>query len=226
MLLLAASRRTGEYVPGRPLRFVSHPILIAGIYLLFVLNIFLHGLVIWQDPVQRASALIVGVIALGVPIICIWQGAFSPCAVVEWRTDQNDVGRAIFNITVNGQPAPADFWLQYGDGTQRRMAASCEARDIRSLISATVDLGTIRVRNIKVWMHRIATTGDAECLLAQVEVNIGHETRQIDLSRCERPMLLPVSGAPCRIRITFWTAVIAGVRVPGLELPKVQRPLP
>jgi amino acid permease len=215
MLLLAASRRTGEYVPGRPLRFVSHPIVIAAIYLLFVLNIFLHGLVIWQNPVQRASALIVGVIVLVVPIICLRRGAFSPCAVVEWRTDQNDRARPMFTMTVNGQPAPADVWLRYEDGTQHRMAASGEVQDVRALLSATVDLGTIRVRNVKVWVRRITTTGDAECLVAPVEVTIGHETRQFDLSGCEWPMVLPVSCGPCRIRVTFWT-----------ELPNVQRRLP
>jgi hypothetical protein len=121
----------------------------------------------------------------------------------------------MFTMTVNGQSAPADIWLRYEDGTQHRMAASGEVQDVRAPLSATVDLGIIRVRNVKVWVRRITTTGDAECLVAPVEVTIGHETRQFDLSRCERPMVLPVSCAPCRIRVTFWT-----------ELPNVQRPLP
>src|ERR671911_1687194 len=58
VLLLVASRQKGERVPGGIYRFLGNPVLLVGIYVLFLISIFVHGLVIWEDPVQRAGALL------------------------------------------------------------------------------------------------------------------------------------------------------------------------
>ncbi|UCC64125.1 MAG: hypothetical protein JSV36_03440, partial [Anaerolineae bacterium] len=64
VLLLIASRRKGEVVPGVVYRFLGHPLVTTGIYLLFLASLLLHGLVIWENPVQRAAALAVGLLML------------------------------------------------------------------------------------------------------------------------------------------------------------------
>src|SRR5215210_1353990 len=59
-LMLAASRRKGEYVPAVVPRIIGHPVVLVGVYLLFSASFFVHGLVIWDDPLQQAAAVGVG----------------------------------------------------------------------------------------------------------------------------------------------------------------------
>src|SRR5262245_47922491 len=56
ILMLAASRRKGELVPGLAFGVLGHPLLVVGVYLLFLVSIFLHGALIWRDPPQRLAA--------------------------------------------------------------------------------------------------------------------------------------------------------------------------
>ena len=86
-LLLVASRRKGELVPGVSYRALGHPLIIGGIYLLFLSNLFLHGLVIWEHPLQRAGGVLVGLLMLVVTAAMIRRGAFGPRVVVELRQD-------------------------------------------------------------------------------------------------------------------------------------------
>ena len=55
MLLLVASRRKGEYIPGLVFRLLGSPPVAIIIYLLFLANLVVHGLIIWHNPVERLS---------------------------------------------------------------------------------------------------------------------------------------------------------------------------
>src|SRR5436309_12088433 len=76
VLLLLASRRKGENVPGFVLPFLAHPIVAGGIYLVAVGILFLHGLFIWQDTLQRLVALLVGGVVLVITYMMMRKGAF------------------------------------------------------------------------------------------------------------------------------------------------------
>jgi amino acid permease len=83
MLLLMASRRKGAFVPGVTFRVLGRRTITIGIALLYLVGLFLHGLVIWQDPLQQLAALIVGVMTLGGMITLARRGTFAaPWAVV------------------------------------------------------------------------------------------------------------------------------------------------
>ena len=123
MLLLAASRRSGEFVPDVVYRFLGHPVLVASIYLLFLANIFLHGLVIWQAPVERGVALLTGALVAGATIMMVRRGAFVRRVVVELREDQRADGRAVFNVVAAGRPMVTDVQLTYPDGERHVHAA-------------------------------------------------------------------------------------------------------
>src|ERR687885_168346 len=75
VLLLAASRQKGEYVPATVLRLLGHPVVLVGVYLLFAASLFVHGLVIWDQPLQRLAALGIGVAVLGLTLVVIRRGA-------------------------------------------------------------------------------------------------------------------------------------------------------
>ena len=193
VLLLAASRRSGEFVPGVVYRFLGHPALIVSIYGLFLANILLHGLVIWQAPVDRAAALLTGALVVGATILIVQRGALARRVVVELREDQRPDGRAVFNVVAGGQPLAADVQLTYPDGEHRVHAAAGEVPRFAALRDALFHLPDTRTRALKVWVHRIAPSGDSEVLPAVLHVQRDDTTQQFDLQLSGGQLLLPLA---------------------------------
>jgi hypothetical protein len=192
VLLLAASRRGGELVPGVVYRFLGHPALIAGIYVLFLANILLHGLVIWQAPVERAAAVLTGALAAGATFVIVHRGALARRVVVELREDQRADGRAVFNVVAGGRPVAADVQLTYPDGERHVHAAAGEVPRFPALRGALFHLPDTRAQSLKVWTHRIAPSGDSEVLPAVLHVWRGDTAQQFDLQSSEG-LLLPLT---------------------------------
>ena len=181
ILLLAASRRKGELVPQVVYRFLGNPLLLTGIYLLFLFNLFFHGLVIWQNPLQRLIGIAIALLMLGVTIAMIRRGAFSPRLVIELREDQSLGGRNIFHITDSGQPAAATVQLHYPDELQQLQGMG-EVQNFSQLRNVTVQLPASSADQLKVWVHRITPEGDSERLPAQVSIYRGTEEKKINLN--------------------------------------------
>lgn len=203
VLLLVSSRRKGEFVPGVVFRLLGHPFVITSIYLLFLGNLFLHGLVIWDHPLERAGALIVGLLVLGVTITMMRGGAFARRVVVELREELRVGGRAVFAVTVAGQPTPAEVQLQSSKGEQRCQAASGEVSSFSSLRSATFRLPAAQAKELKVWAHRVTPEGDSEGLPALVEIHSGSDISRFDLKLSGGQVVLPVTSGECWLRITL-----------------------
>jgi len=203
VLLLIASRRKGEVVPGVVYRFLGHPLVTTGIYLLFLASLFLHGLVIWENPVQRVAALAVGLLMLGAPIAMACRGVFAPRVVVELREDQRERGQAAFAITAGGQPATAEVRLGYADGERQAQAATAEIPRFSSLRYADFQLPAGRAQELKVWAHQITLDGSSEGLPGRLEVHCGGEKKEFDLKLFGGQVVLPFNGETCRLRITL-----------------------
>jgi len=215
VLLLIASRRKGEVAPGVVYRFLGHPLVTTGIYLLFLASLFLHGLVIWENPVQRAAALAVGLLMVGATTAMARRGAFASRVVVELREDQRGrglcpesrraqpQGRAAFAITVGGQPATAEVRLGYADGEQRVRAATAEIPTFSALHYATFQLPATDARELKVWAHQITPEGNSEGLPALLQVHCGGEKKEFDLKLSAGQVVLLLDGAACRLELTF-----------------------
>lgn len=204
MLLLVASRRKGEYVPGVTYRFLGHPLVVVGIYMLFLASIFMHGLVIWQDPVQRAGALIAGLGTLGLTVDMIRRGSFAPRAVVELRQDADeaeDDDRAIFTVTTSGRPQEAQVELGYAEGVERCRAAAGQVDHFSALRHAAFDLTSEDVKELKVWVHRITPEGDSQPIPAIVEGL--EEGERVDLELSDGQAITPAPDDKRRLKITF-----------------------
>jgi amino acid permease len=87
MLLLMASRHKGTFVPGVTFPVLGQRAITLGIALLYLVGLFLHGLVIWQDPLQRSAALAVSVMTLGGTITLARRGTFSAPRVLVAGAD-------------------------------------------------------------------------------------------------------------------------------------------
>jgi amino acid permease len=203
VLLLVASRRKGELVPEVIHRFLGHPVLLAGAYLLYLLNLLFHGLVIWQNPAQRALGIFVGLLMLGVTINLIRQGRFARRLVLEIREDQRQDGRSLFAITAGGQPLRADVWLGYGDSEQHIQAATGEVTDFAALRCATFQLPATEARELKVWAHKVTPEESFQGLPALLNVRCGNQEQEFDLGQSDGQMVLPLTGEACRLEVTL-----------------------
>jgi len=184
-LLLLASRRKGEYVPALALRLAGHPLVVAGLYVLFATSFVAHGLVIWSDPLQRLAALGVGAALVVLTVLITRRGAFTRRVVVELRVEP-DVDRLdplVVNITDSGRAATATVHrAQTGLGGVR------------------LELASTLARQLKVWTHRLTPTGDSDGLPAHVEVRDGRDLRVFDQ---HGQLVVPVSDAPIQVSVTL-----------------------
>jgi amino acid permease len=203
VLLLISSRRKGEFVPGLVYRFLGHPLLIIGIYSLYLASLLLHGLVIWQGPVQRAAALLVGISMVGVTIAMARRGAFSPRLVVNLQEYLGEEGEGIFTIIAGGQPATAEVRLGYPEGEQRYQAATGEVPTPSLLRYAIFQVQVEQAQELKVWAQKTTPEGESEGLPALLEVHCGDETTRFDLKLSGGHVLLPLTGQACRLEITL-----------------------
>ena len=105
VLLLVASRRKGEVVPGVSYRALGHPIVVGGIYLLFLGSLLVHGLVIWEEPFMRVGGVLMALLVAAVTLSMLRRDAFAPRAVVELRDDRRREGRPLLAALAGGEPA-------------------------------------------------------------------------------------------------------------------------
>ena len=205
VLLLVSSRRKGEFVPGTLYRWLGHPVVIVGIYSLFLASVFLHGLVIWQNPVPRAAALLIGISMLAMTVAMMRRGAFTPRVVVEMRQELDEAGtvrRTSFAVTNSGRPTEAEVLLGYPEGERRCQAASGEVPNPVSLRYAVFDVPRDQSRELKVAAHRITPQGDSEALPALLEISGDPKTARFDLGLSKGQVLLPLAGGKrCRLKI-------------------------
>jgi hypothetical protein len=184
-------------------RRLGHPVLLAGVYLLFLFILLFHGLVIWQNPAQRALGVFVGLLMLGVTINLIRQGGFARRLVLELREDQRQDGRSLFAFTAGGQPLTGDVWLGYGDSEQHVQASSGEIPAFASLRNATFNLPAATARELKVWAHQITPEESAQYLPALLNVRCGSEEQEFDLKQSGGQVVLPMTGEACRLEVTL-----------------------
>jgi amino acid permease len=211
VLLLTASRRKGDVVPAAVCRPLGHPWLLGAIYFIFIGSILLHGLVIWQDPVQRASAVLVALLMMGATGVMVHRGAFADRVVVEICQDlapsltppHRAAPAGQFAISACGRPAEATVQLVYGTRTHTLTTTSGEVPDFDELRQVTFDLPTIVAHDLKIWAHRVTPDGLSESLHATAEVRSGASSRAADLGANDGQTVLPLDGPAGGVTLRF-----------------------
>ena len=205
VLLLVSSRRKGDLVPDVVINPLGHPLVVTGIYLLFLGILFLHGIVIWSNPGERAAALLVGLLVIAVTIAMKRQGAFTRRVIVELKQDKSggNKERAVFAITAYGQPTVAEVQMSYDASEQRRHEAAGEIQAFSAMRSVTFLLPATQARELKVWAHTVTPDGASESLPAHAEVCCDNDTKQFDLRLSGGQIVLPLTAGECALRITF-----------------------
>lgn len=193
-LLLAATRRQGDYQPGIVYRLLGQPILLGVIYFFFLGVIFIHGALIWESGLSRLLAFGVGLAVFGSTVAMLKGGALKPRLVVELRADQRPGEPSLVAVTCNGQAMPAEVWLDYPTGEEPLQANSGTMRSVAGLRSARLALPLTSARQLKVWAHTITPDGASQNLPARLTVE-GRATQQtFDLKSTGGQVVLPLNG--------------------------------
>lgn len=206
-LLVLSSRRKGELMPGIVHRALAHPLVVGLVYLFSLANLLVHGLVIWEHPVQRLTALGMAVL-IAVSTLAIYRrGAFNPRLVVELREDRRPGRRSWFSILAGGQPANGSILWGYPGGLLEQRAQAGSWPEISRLDLAVFDLSGLEGRELKVWAHRILPGGESQPLPARVEMNCldGEVSRDLTLTEGQAIISLDEDSTPCRreLRVIF-----------------------
>jgi amino acid permease len=205
LLLLVASRRKGEYRPTAVHRPLGHPVLLGGLYLLFLGSLLLHGLLIWKAPWLRVGAVLVAVGIVAMTVRMVIKGTFSRRLNIEVRDDPGQ-GRTSFTVTANGREAASHVTLEYADGTRHLQTAVGEIPAFSSLRHAVfeprfVDRAGGSPRELKVRIHRVTPDGDSEAIGGSLTVQTGGETKRFDIRLAKGQVILPIVDATCRVDI-------------------------
>lgn len=206
VLLLVSSRRKGERSPAPVYSFLSHPLVLAVVYLFFLSSVLLHGLVIWDDPWEKVGAVIVSVMILAATDAMKRRGAFSHRATIEVRTDA-DAGRTLFEISVGGRALGSLVQLDYPDDSKTLRAAAGEIPRFSSLSRAFFKLNrgeaSTPADEVKLWVHE--STGAGESLPIQTLLRIrtnGKVVVEEDLGLAGGQAVLPL-GHDDEIELVF-----------------------
>ena len=203
VLLLAATRRKGDFVPGLILRLLGNPIVLVGTYLLFVGGIFVYGLFIYEGVVERVVILLVGVGVLAVTAVMLRSGALSRRLVVVLQEDQTLTGTSVIILTADGQPATAEVCQIFAAGQREVQPVIGQVPISLGLHSASVHLPATRASELKAWVHKITPEWRSESLPALLSLECGSETKEFDLGLHEGQVILPITGEACEIEITL-----------------------
>lgn len=203
VLLIASSRRNGEYVPGWSSRVIGRPVVLGAIYALFVGALFAHGLVIWSNPFERACALAAGVAMLTVPVLLAGSGRFRHRQTIEVRDDQRAGDAGIALLSPEGRRPLAGVGLEYVDGREQE-AASGEIASFDSLRRAVVTLQGSESEDredVKIWAHRVTPEGESEALTATAVFRSDRLFDPVDLSLSRGEAVFPLAGSEVEVEI-------------------------
>jgi len=150
-------------------------------------------LFIWQNTFQRAIAILVGVVILGVTCLMVQQGVFARRVVIEVRQDPGGEGSGTFTVTDSGQTAShARVELGYADGKRVYQATDGAIPAFSDLRSVTIHVPVTKAQEIRIWLHRVTAEGQSENLPALVKVSSGNDIREIHVDGAGKQFVFPL----------------------------------
>lgn len=206
MLILVAARRRGERLPGRMIPALGRPIVAVAIGGIFLFGVVVYGLWIWEDPLQRVAAILVGAAIVALAFVSWRGGAFQPRTVVEYRVDVGPPDRGVLTVLSNGRIVSATVDVEETTGRRRETVRELVINAPNRLRSLTVELPRGVAPELRLWVHSIDPDGTSTRAPADVRIRDGdgevgipireHTHSTIRLRGGEEPAQLTISVAP------------------------------
>ena len=202
LFMLAASRRKGDFVPGTVLKFIGHPVVLVGLYLIFLGSIFLYGIFIWENLIERVVSIALGIIVFTLTAAILRRRILKTRVVVELREDLSPGGTNVLNITACGRSMETEMSLDYGEFKERHHATSAEIVNFALLRAVTLHLPDTGAKELKVWVHRITPDLSSVGLPAQVKIKSESGEQWIPLELSKGQVLANLNGRSFRLEIS------------------------
>ena len=204
MLMLAASRRKGDYAPRLSFGFLGNPLVLAIVYLIYLGGIFAYGIFVWEEPVQRLMAIGVGITILIVTYLVIRQGAFAPRVVIELKVIVSDTDeRATLAVVDAGKPLAGTFKLVYANGERSVKGSEIDIPAFKQLKKLLVDFSPPSSKEMKVWIHRVTREGRSDAIPVALRIRSGDADRAIPLDSKASQVIVPLTSQANTLEITL-----------------------
>ena len=193
MLLLVASRRRGERLPGRMIGPLGQPITALLIGSLYLFSVFAFGLWIWHEPLQRLAAIATGVAIVALPVVAWRRGAFVPRTVVEYRVEAGPPAYGVVSVLSAGRPLVAEIGLHETTGLRTVTAPETTVGAPNRLRSVSVSLPVHAARELELWVHAISSDGSSTATSSTVELVAAGDVRTIQIDgQKDGPVVVPL----------------------------------
>jgi len=202
LFLLAASRRKGDFVPGTVLKFIGHPAVLVGLYLIFLGSVFLYGIFIWENLLERVVSIALGTVIFTMTIAILRRKILNTRVVVELREDLSPGGINVLNITACGRSLETEVSLDYGDFKERHHTTRAELVNFPLLRVVTIRLPATGAKELKVWVHQITPDLASVGLPALVKIKSEGGTRWVPLKLSEAQILVDFDGRAFQLEIS------------------------
>ena len=200
LLLLVATGRKGDFVPGFVVRWLGHPLVVGVLYLFSLATILIHGLYIWDAWPLRLAAL-VGTLVLVVATVRIWQqGLLAGRTVVLLCHDERLHGHSYVQVASNGQPLPALMALRYRHQLQEHCTAHTVLTNFAALPSMNLQIPATAATQLKLWLYHLVPAGPLEGLPAHLTLQDSFGTQTAVTTQAQSLLTYPVASA-CQVEI-------------------------
>ncbi|MFN8489936.1 MAG: hypothetical protein U0350_20285 [Caldilineaceae bacterium] len=201
VLLILAIRRKGDFSPSLVYRFLGNPWLVGLVYSFFLGIILLHGLVLWENPVARLTALLITLIVLGATVVMLRREALQPRMIVEVRKEAAE--RGLVRVMIGDEPVTTPTRLTYANGEQQVQVIGTTAIPFAALRSIQLQIPPTHAKTLKVWIHQLSPEGDVNGLPARLAIEESGKQQAVDLQPVSGPPVLALTGAAYQLTVTL-----------------------
>ncbi|MEZ4734611.1 MAG: aromatic amino acid transport family protein [Caldilineaceae bacterium] len=202
LLLLAVSRRKGDYVPGVIWQWLGHPLMLGAIYLIFFAGLLAHGLVIWTDPIRRTIAFVTCGGILLLTGLVLRSGTLTPRTVVEVRQER---GRGRFQVVSRGKLLPVVVEINEINRQERMASAAGELPNLANVRTLLFQLPSGLAGELKLWLHQITSEGASSGLPARCLVHTKDGIQEQTITATQPELILPWDNAAHHVEVQLLT---------------------
>ena len=161
MMLLVASRRRGDRIPGWIIGPIGRPIVALAIGSVFFVAVLSFGLWIWDGWLERIMAFGVALMIVALSVITWRRGAFKTRCVVEYRVEAGPPEIGVLSFVSAGRPMVAHVNLDELTGSRQIAGSEILIHAPDRLRAISVALPSDAALDRKLWVHRVDSDGSS-----------------------------------------------------------------
>lgn len=203
VLLLAATRRKGDFEPSLVSRLVGNPVLLAGIYLFFLATIFAYGLFIWDDLLPRLLVILTGIWVGAVTLRMLLRGTMSPRTAIELREDQRVGEGNLLQVVSAGHQVQVRAEVHTHDNQELIEMDIAQLPEFNQIRSIRLTFNNNPAETLKIWTHRLTPGGTSKLLPVTIEIRSDQGNQQFDMRDLGEQVSFPLDGEIHWVNFTF-----------------------